>query len=185
MHNSPPPPIPTPAPRPRDPQHPPPAQGVTAALPPPNLDTSGSDPPHFIPHFPPWGGALMQRITVQACKEPWRKHARSHGAHVQRTDTCARSHGARVQSAALHTCKKEPWCTCPSNRGAHTQGHTAHTCKELQCMHARSRGARVQGATCVCTHQHPAGRLPLAGHCHPQPHVLNDVLVGLTWESEM
>lgn len=145
MHNSPPPPIPTPAPRPRDPQHPPPAQGVTAALPPPNLDTSGSDPPHFIPHFPPWGGALMQRITVQACKELWRKHARSHGAHVQRTDTCARSHGARVQGAMVHVCK-EPWCTRAKCCIAHMQeGTMVHVSKQPWCTHARTHGAHVQG----------------------------------------
>lgn len=31
------------------------------------------------------------------------------------------------------------------------------------------------------THQHPPRWLPLAGHRHPQPHVLDDVLVRLTW----
>ena len=65
--------------------------------------------------------------------------------HVCKELTCARSHDARVQSAALHVCKEEPWCTCPRTRGAHVQRATLHMCKALQGRRARTRGARVQG----------------------------------------
>lgn len=33
----------------------------------------------------------------------------------------------------------------------------------------------------ACTHQHPPRRLPLAGHRHPQPHIIDDGFVRFTW----
>lgn len=73
-------------------------------------------------------------------------------------------------------------------------GHVRNwACKELDVQGtgcARNQNLGVQRAGCArnrdlgvhsCphTHQDPPRRLPLAGHCHPQPHVLDDGLVRL------
>jgi len=74
---------------------------------------------------------------------------------------------ARCHRAGGAQARGSPWQQLALRGGARRQ------------LGSRTRACKESG--CASTHQHPPRRLPLAGHRHPQPHVIDDGLVRLTW----